>query len=387
MIEFVRSMPFPVVELGDEFQVLDCNEAFLELLGMPLENDKEILLADFLVSDSEIGKSLKSIKFDGQRGEKLNLFIRNSSGTMPVEISFFEVENKKIALIYDLSDQIQKNERYVELREKMVKGMYQQGIAQSAIGVLHNIGNLLTIIKSNADNEQLLSELSLISIVFKKIESNIDDEEFDKEKLKKLIGTINNSYPEKLNLIQKSFQTILETVHNMDDVIKTQQKYASVDNTQIESFKIIDIVKDSLHLNTERIRKRDIDVSVCIDENLKGRFEKSGLIQICSNLIVNAVEAIDERFQKDPNYTGKELVISAKVVDESVRLTIQDNGCGFKKETEEKLFDFGFSTKERGSGFGLHECQSMLKFYGGSMQIVSDGVNLGATSQVILPKA
>ncbi len=386
MIPNWEDVPFPIFELDEELNVLKNNEALLVFLGIPFESSSSICLSDYIYSDDGVKGNCLTNTLSYIEGKKNNVLIKTKEGNVLVTLSLFESNGSYYGIFFDLTSQLQENEKFISLREKMVKGMYQQGIAQSAIGVLHNIGNLLTVIKTNADNEQVLSELSIISSVFKKVEASIKGD-FDREVISKLLKTINHSYPAKITQISKSFETILEMVASMDEVIKTQQKYALVDNDKIEVFNILDLVKDSLSLNNDRIRKRDIVVSINMDNSLEGKFEKSGLTQIFSNIIINAIESMDTRFDTDPNYIQKTIEIAASVDSEILLLKIIDNGSGFDPSINNKLFEFGFSTKKRGSGFGLHECRSMLKFYGGSMDIRSEGPNKGATTEVRIPKA
>lgn len=385
MIPIWEDVPFPIFELDEELNILKNNDALLDFLGIPFESNPSICLSDYIYSDDQVKEKYSKYAFSYLKDKENNVLMKTKEGNVLVSLSLFESNGSYYGILFDLTNQLQENERFISLREKMVKGMYQQGIAQSAIGVLHNIGNLLTVIKTNADNEQVLSELSIISSIFKKAEASIKGN-FDREAISKLLKTINHSYPAKIAQISKSFETILETVSSMDEVIKTQQKYAVVDNDKIELFNMLDLVKDSLSLNTDRIRKRDIKVSISVDSGLKGKFEKSGLIQILSNLIINAVESMDARFDTDPNYLQKTIEIVASVDNDMLLLRIEDNGGGFDPSIRNKIFDFGFSTKERGSGFGLHECRSMLSFYGGSMEINSNGLNKGASTLVRIPK-
>jgi signal transduction histidine kinase len=80
--------------------------------------------------------------------------------------------------------------------------------------------------------------------------------------------------------------------------------------------------------------------------------------------------------------------IRAEAVDRTwLRITVQDNGIGFDPATAASLFRFGFSTKARGSGFGLHSVAVFAQESGGSARLESDGIGQGARLIVELPFA
>jgi len=113
------------------------------------------------------------------------------------------------------------------------------------------------------------------------------------------------------------------------------------------------------------------------------RAEEPKLLQILINLIKNGFEAMDEK-------VPEERVLSLGTTFENgesgqVVITIKDNGCGFNSEDRDKFFAFGYSTKRKGSGFGLHSCANYLIANKGSIEASSEGVGKGATFVIRLP--
>jgi sensor histidine kinase regulating citrate/malate metabolism len=64
---------------------------------------------------------------------------------------------------------------------------------------------------------------------------------------------------------------------------------------------------------------------------------------------------------------------------------VSDNGIGFAPELQTNFFNFGYSTKARGSGFGLHATALFVHEMDGDIRLQSDGPNLGATLVMDLP--
>jgi len=68
-----------------------------------------------------------------------------------------------------------------------------------------------------------------------------------------------------------------------------------------------------------------------------------------------------------------------------VRIAVSDTGPGFPQEVLENLFQPGYTTKEKGSGFGLFLARRIADDHGGSLEIgnLDSG---GACVQVALPR-
>ncbi len=68
------------------------------------------------------------------------------------------------------------------------------------------------------------------------------------------------------------------------------------------------------------------------------------LQQVCTNLILNAVQAMPE---------GGRLTLRTSADDSQLKIEVQDTGCGISSENMRKLFTPFFTTKGKGKGVGL----------------------------------
>lgn len=77
--------------------------------------------------------------------------------------------------------------------------------------------------------------------------------------------------------------------------------------------------------------------------------------QVLTNLIVNAIDAIEERWKTAPaHHESPKIVISTESIQETwVKIAIADNGIGMSEATSAKLFDPFYTTKPVGKGTGL----------------------------------
>jgi signal transduction histidine kinase len=72
-----------------------------------------------------------------------------------------------------------------------------------------------------------------------------------------------------------------------------------------------------------------------------------------------------------------------------VKVSVTDNGCGIAKEDLEKVFELGYSTKER-DGFKHGAGLFLVKWYADQMKAelnIESTVGVGTTVSMSLPKA
>jgi anti-sigma regulatory factor (Ser/Thr protein kinase) len=109
--------------------------------------------------------------------------------------------------------------------------------------------------------------------------------------------------------------------------------------------------------------------------------DPSQLKQVVVNLILNAIDAMEQRPSK---YLHLQVTANAQ----QAFLTISDSGHGIPQELLSRVFDPFFTTKslERGTGLGLTVCYTIIKHHGGELTVESQ-VGIGTTFRLTLPLA
>jgi signal transduction histidine kinase len=93
-------------------------------------------------------------------------------------------------------------------------------------------------------------------------------------------------------------------------------------------------------------------------------------------LVKNAIDALAGN--------GGRVRIQAKRLPEAVRVTVIDDGPGVPHKLRRRIFDAGFSTKERGWGLGLALTRRIVEeSHGGKISLLP--TNRGAVFQIIFP--
>jgi C4-dicarboxylate-specific signal transduction histidine kinase len=109
--------------------------------------------------------------------------------------------------------------------------------------------------------------------------------------------------------------------------------------------------------------------------------EKHKVLQILVNLLSNAKHACQESARAD-----KRVTIRVVKTDDKVRILVIDNGVGIAPENLTRIFNYGFTTRKGGHGFGLHSGALAAKEIGGSLTVQSDGPGQGASFTLELPQ-
>ncbi len=116
---------------------------------------------------------------------------------------------------------------------------------------------------------------------------------------------------------------------------------------------------------------------------IKANLDYEMMIQLLSNLLKNAVEAM-------PN--GGTIVLEIKDTDNDVLIQVKDNGIGIPDENKDKLFTPFFTTKGigQGTGLGLATIYGIVKMHRGKIEVESNNDSskgsTGTTFTVTIPK-
>lgn len=124
------------------------------------------------------------------------------------------------------------------------------------------------------------------------------------------------------------------------------------------------LLDDALELAKDRIDLKHIKVIKNYTTGMRNiSCDKEKLTTALLNIIVNGVEAIEKQ-------TG---ILSINTREEAGKcvLEIIDNGVGMDKETQSKLFEPYFTTKQKGNGLGLANTQNIILNHKGSIQVES----------------
>ncbi|MBT4287433.1 MAG: PAS domain S-box protein [Deltaproteobacteria bacterium] len=343
------------------------------------------LQADFnayLTNENKIFK--KSREMSGQHKNGM---------VFPMEISINETELENRQFYTLTVRDITERKQFEEKHQKA----YKAGMAENAVAVLHNIGNAITPVKVNLNFLSQKDGLIVIARYLEKFRQLLEEHQKDNdleyffnqdEKGKQMIPFLNqlsDQLKEQAAEDQKLIQNMEIHINHISEIISLQQKYADF-KSESDHFQLENVLLDAIKMVRNSMEKRGILLEIELAENLPPlKSDKNKLVQVLLNLLKNAIESIDLDLQKNP---GKKPVIrlTASLTDNRyVQLIIDDNGNGIDSDHLKDVCNFGFTTKNRNSGFGLHDSANFVLANQGIFNITSPGIGKGARVILALP--
>jgi PAS domain S-box-containing protein len=322
---------------------------------------------------------------------------RFDGATFPMELVVTAMElgdaRLRVCIIRDVTRRKDTERRLAEAQQQLVDAAHKSGMAEMATGVLHNIGNILnSVMLSGAEIARVVSASRLPGLVkanelLAAHRNDLGDFLARDEKgrlLPDYLAGVAHALCDENGHIAREIEGLNEKTAMMKDVIATQQNYARA-ALFVERVEIAGIVEDALRVHEAQLRKAGVVVQNEVLQMPVCLVHKSKLLQVVTNLIKNAIEAMAGNRER-----GRPLIlrlVQARASDEYASVQVTDNGCGIKKEDQLLIFNHGYTTKPNGHGFGLHTSALAMKEMGGALHAASDGLEHGATFTVLIPLA
>src|SRR5262249_39730810 len=122
-----------------------------------------------------------------------------------------------------------------------------------------------------------------------------------------------------------------------------------------------------------------------IPPSLSADADRDQIFRVLSNLVRNAIEAIEAHQAINPDSTDGAITIKAWREGAVTSVEIRDNGPGIPDKVRAKLFDaFQSSTRPGGTGLGLAIAAELVRAHGGELKLASTGTE-GSTFLITLP--
>ncbi|MGD0230197.1 MAG: ATP-binding protein [Syntrophorhabdales bacterium] len=135
------------------------------------------------------------------------------------------------------------------------------------------------------------------------------------------------------------------------------------------------IIEEVVTMLREKAGAAGVSVANETDGRIILECQKERMKQVLYNLIMNGIEAMGG---------GGNLRISASPENPRVRIFIRDTGPGIKKIDLPKVFEYYYTTKDKGMGLGLPLSYMIVKDHGGDIQVLSEE-GRGTTFVITLP--
>lgn len=288
-----------------------------------------------------------------------------------------------LTLIHDITARKAAEAEREALQRQLLETSRQAGMAEAATGVLHNVGNVLNsvtvaagLIADSLSQSRLPTLTRALALL--RDSAGFPPDTRSGQALNYLEALAEHLNGEQQRLLTE-FREVRARIDHIRLIIKQQQSYAFDYGSTAEPVMVSALVDDAIamHLISQTciVVQRDYQPLPPI------RCEKHKLLQILVNLIRNAQQALIAG-----SHSHQQLVVRIHRRDpDRLRIEIADNGIGIAPEHLLRVFEFGFTTRREGHGFGLHASANLAREMGGSLNAYSEGPGRGATFTLELP--
>jgi signal transduction histidine kinase len=183
--------------------------------------------------------------------------------------------------------------------------------------------------------------------------------------------------PQDENIYQKVEEysnTLIEQIDTMSSIASAFSNFAKMPAQKSELLNVAHIVKLALDIFNEHYITFYPD-----DDDVIAKFDRTQLIRVVTNLVKNGIQAIPE----DSENPKIEVHVFSK--NDTVNITVEDNGSGITEDNKTKIFEPKFTTKTSGMGLGLAMVKNIVETYNGSITFTSQ-LGKGTIFTVTFPK-
>ena len=270
--------------------------------------------------------------------------------------------------------------------EALMLASRKAGMAEVADGVLHNIGNVLNSLNLATDmvlNALSRSKTGNLHEASTRIESQLttNDAGGDTAKLATYLARGTAAQLDLERSIEHEVMGMKSHVESIRQIVDAQQENARHEGVT-ERVLPAQAVEQALALYLVALERHEIHVMVDHGYTNMVRTDRCRLVQILTNLIANALDAL----RKCESGSDRALrIFTTEAEPGHLRFQVEDSGMGIEPEVLQHLFNHGFTTKANGHGFGLHSSALIAHELGGTLEAHSAGAGHGATFTLTIP--
>ncbi len=292
-----------------------------------------------------------------------------------------------LGVSWDVTEQVQQEERRLDLQMQLRDVSRQAGMAEVATGVLHNVGNVLNSLgvsatlvlsglrDSRVGNVQRVAKL--LSEQGDRLGDFLENDPRGRE-VRGYLTNLGENLCAENRALHADTQAIVVHVEHIGKIVAAQQCYARRGGVT-EEVDVAELVDKAITLNFTD----STDVTITRDYQCAPRLtvDRHKMIQILGNVLSNARHALRDQTQGQRILT----VRIRAMIQGSFAIDVEDSGIGMEGTVLQRLFEFGFTTKKNGHGFGLHASANLAKELGGELSGHSNGPGHGARFTLRLP--
>jgi len=274
------------------------------------------------------------------------------------------------------------------MQRQLVQASRHAGMAEVATSVLHNVGNVLNSVNISSG---LIAETVRSSKAsgLLKLGALLAEPDFaialaghpKGHAVPAYVARLAGALHDEQEKMAKEAEGMQRSINHIKAIVGMQQAKAKGGSEMLELLSLRAVAEDVVRMAGVSSESSSIKVVYDFEDVALTLIDRHKVYQILLNLVNNARHAVQDGRPGE----GR---ITLRLRQESggaLKLEVQDTGCGIRSEDMKKIFNYGFTTRREGHGFGLHGSACAALEMGGSLTCHSDGPGLGAVFSLTLP--
>jgi signal transduction histidine kinase len=181
---------------------------------------------------------------------------------------------------------------------------------------------------------------------------------------------------EEMDSAKELFDIVDRNSKRINKLIEDLLNATRFDSMEFVHIELEQLINETLDLVNDRIRFKEIVVEKEVAKNISVRADKEKLIIALINIIVNSIEALEEK--------GGKIQIVSFGNEKSACIQVKDNGKGIHPDHLLKLFEPFFTSKKGGTGLGLSAAYNIITKHDGNIKVESK-LGEGTVFSIFLP--
>lgn len=176
---------------------------------------------------------------------------------------------------------------------------------------------------------------------------------------------------------ENSIEVIESSVQRVDKIVNNLLNFSHLENNKLSWLNLRESILNIVSLENKLILRKNIEVSVNCNYDIKFFTKQESLNQIILNLLSNSIDSMP--------CSGK-ISIDCKIDNEFLLIDLKDTGTGISPENLERIFNPFFTTKKvgQGTGLGLYIVYNEVQKINGEIQVDSE-LGHGTTFKMKFP--
>lgn len=284
------------------------------------------------------------------------------------------LEDKSRELYSSFYDLQQAHHDLKQQQNQLVSSERMASLGVMAAGIAHEINNPIGFVSSNLNTiKEAFNDIQdFIEVLEQQLDVNPNDAVV--HKIRESLDKFDIAY-----LLEDFGELSKETLEGLDrvkQIIADLKSFAREDSGDMQELDVNDCLRGALNILNNQLKYHAVvDVRYGELPTIKGFYGK--LSQVFINLIANANQAVEDQGS---------IKIETCCKDNSLYISVEDDGPGISSDHIDQLFTPFFTTKPvgEGTGLGLSISQGVVEEHGGTIE-VSSTPGEGACFTVVLP--